>query len=236
MVSKRLWKHANTTISDKICYVTAILTKGDSKRKFYWLLYSVYSSQIYFFYVLYKWYKLWFLCHWFLRNMAQFIKYLYIWHRWMQQCGLTRETGRGGEVSLFRCTNIMCYESPEFNMLCEYIGCVFVKIKCMGYTTIFGVVYRPPNNNMAHFNDAIHGILEKVTGRPFYMYIIPMIHLLPIYFCTNSSWNVRAAICLEGRLSLLALSSVYSLTVEDGSWSTPVVPAQLSVPLQQVEE
>ena len=42
--------------------------------------------------------------------------------------------------------------------------------------------------------------------------------------------------CLEGRLSLLALLSVYSLTVEDGSWSTPMVPAQLSVPLQQVEE
>ena len=40
----------------------------------------------------------------------------------------------------------------------------------------------------------------------------------------------------EGRLSLLALSSVYSLTVEDGSWSTPMVPEQLSVPLQQVEE
>ena len=64
---------------------------------------------------------------------------------------------------------------------------------------------------------------------------VPIIHLLLIYFCTNS-WNARAAICLEGRLSLLALSSVYSLTVEDGSWSTPMVPAQLSVPLQQVEE
>ena len=49
-------------------------------------------------------------------------------------------------------------------------------------------------------------------------------------FCTSSCY-VRAAICLEGRLSLLALSSVYSLTVEDGSWSTPMVPAQLSVPL-----
>ena len=59
---------------------------------------------------------------------------------------------------------------------------------------------------------------------------ILIIHLLPIYFCTSSCY-VRAAICLEGRLSLLALSSVYSLTVEDGSWSTPMVPAQLSVPL-----
>ena len=59
---------------------------------------------------------------------------------------------------------------------------------------------------------------------------ILIIHLLPIYFCTSSCY-IRAAICLKGRLSLLALSSVYSLTVEDGSWSTPMVPAQLSVPL-----
>ena len=51
------------------------------------------------------------------------------------------------------------------------------------------------------------------------------------YILCTSSWCVRAAICLEGRLSLLALSSVYSLTVEDGSWSTRIVPAQLSVPL-----
>ena len=65
---------------------------------------------------------------------------------------------------------------------------------------------------------------------------IPIIHLLPIYFCTNSSWHVTAAKCLEGRLSSLALSSVYSPTVENGSWSTPMVPAQLLVPLQQVEE
>ena len=57
-----------------------------------------------------------------------------------------------------------------------------------------------------------------------------------IYLCTNSSWNVRAAVCPERRLSSLALSSVYSSTVDDGSWSTPMVPAQLSVPLHQVEE
>ena len=79
-----------------------------------------------------------------------------------------------------------------------------------------------------HFSVTIIELLDVISR-------IPMIHLLPIYFCTNS-WNVRAAICLKGRLSLLALSSVYSLTVEDGSWSTPMVPAQLSVPLQQVEE
>ena len=37
---------------------------------------------------------------------------------------------------------------------------------------------------------------------------IPIIHLPPIYFCTNSSWNVRAAICLEGRLSCWHCQSV----------------------------
>ena len=79
-----------------------------------------------------------------------------------------------------------------------------------------------------HFTVAVIKLLNVMSR-------IPIIHLLPTYFCTNS-WNIRAAICLEGRLSLLALSSVYSLTVEDGSWSTPMVPAQLSVPLQQVEE
>ena len=42
-------------------------------------------------------------------------------------------------------------------------------------------------------------------------------------------------ICPERRLSSLTLSSVYSPTVEDGSWSTPMVPAQLPVPLQQVQ-
>ena len=31
-------------------------------------------------------------------------------------------------------------------------------------------------------------------------------------------------------------TSVYSLTVDDGSWSTIMVPAQSCVPLQQVEE
>ena len=75
--------------------------------------------------------------------------------------------------------------------------------------------------------------LSIVVGKHFTVTIIKLpnvisriliIHLLPIYFCTSSCY-VRAAICLEGRLSLLALSSVYSLTVEDGSWSIPMVPA-----------
>ena len=79
------------------------------------------------------------------------------------------------------------------------------------------------------------GRRPNALGRRLNVTWILIIHLLPIYFCT-SSWYVRAAICLEERLSLLALSSVYSLTVEDGSWSTPMVPAQLSVSLQQVEE
>ena len=54
-----------------------------------------------------------------------------------------------------------------------------------------------------HFTVTIIKLLNVISQ-------IPISHLLPIYLCTNS-WNVRVAICLEGRLSLLALSSVYSL-------------------------
>ena len=96
--------------------------------------------------------------------------------------------------------------------------------------TLWTVVITQPQSIVVgkHFTVMIIELLNVISW-------IPIIHLLPIYFCTNS-WNVRAAICLEGLLSLLALSSVYSLTVEDGSWLTPMVPAQLSVALQQVEE
>ena len=94
--------------------------------------------------------------------------------------------------------------------------------------TLWTVVITQPQSIVVgkHFTAMITKLLNVMSR-------IPIIHLLPIYFCT-SSWNVRAAICLEGRLSLLVLLSVYSLTVEDGSWSTPMVPAQLSVPLQCV--
>ena len=96
--------------------------------------------------------------------------------------------------------------------------------------TLWTVVITQPQSIVVgkHFTATMIKLLNVMSR-------IPIIYLLPIYFCT-SSWNVRVAICLEGRLSLLALLSVYSLTVEDGSWSTPMVPAQLSVPLQQVEE
>ena len=83
--------------------------------------------------------------------------------------------------------------------------------------TLWTVVITQPQSIVVgkHFTVTIIKLLNVISR-------IPIIHQLPIYFCTNS-WNVRAAICLEGRLSLLALTSV-SLTVEDGSWSTPMVP------------
>ena len=79
--------------------------------------------------------------------------------------GLTRETGKGGGVSLFICDSIMYCELPEFNMVCEYIECVFVKLNCMGHNFIVGVVYRAPNSNISDFNDSIHDILEKVFNK-----------------------------------------------------------------------
>ena len=64
-----------------------------------------------------------------------------------------------------------------------------------------------------HFTVTIIKLLNVISR-------IPIINLLPIYFCT-SSWNVRAAIRLEGRLLLLAFSSVYSLTWRMGADRLP---------------
>ena len=38
-------------------------------------------------------------------------------------------------------------EMPELTMMHDHIECVFVKINCMDYMLIVGVVYRPPNSN-----------------------------------------------------------------------------------------
>ena len=63
----------------------------------------------------------------------------------------------------------MYCELPEFNMVCKYIECVFVKINCMGHNFIAGVINRPPNSNISDFNDSIHDILEKVSNYPCYI-------------------------------------------------------------------
>ena len=50
-----------------------------------------------------------------------------------------------------------------------HIECVFVKICHMNQTLIVGVVYRPPNNNIADFNDSMHFVLEKIACQPCYI-------------------------------------------------------------------
>ena len=63
----------------------------------------------------------------------------------------------------------MYCELPEFNMVCEYIECVFVKINCMGHNFIVGVLYRPPNSNISYLNDSMYDIVEKVSYYPCYI-------------------------------------------------------------------
>ena len=82
--------------------------------------------------------------------------------------GITRESGKEGGVSLFISDDIVYCELSEFNM-CEYIKCIFIEMNYRAHKMIVGVVYRPPNSNIAHFNNAIHGILEKVANRPCYI-------------------------------------------------------------------
>ena len=80
--------------------------------------------------------------------------------------GLTRESGKGGGVSLFICDKMVYCEMPELTMMCDYIECAFVEINYMDYRFIVGVVYRPPNSNTVDFNDSIQDILEQNCSPP----------------------------------------------------------------------
>ena len=57
----------------------------------------------------------------------------------------------------------------ELTMMHDHIECVFVKINCMDYMLIVGVVYRPSNSNTVDFFYSVHGILVKVTHYPSYI-------------------------------------------------------------------
>ena len=63
----------------------------------------------------------------------------------------------------------MYTELPELCIVQDYIECVFVKICHMNQTLIVGVIYRPPNRNIADFNDCMHFLLEKTACQPCYI-------------------------------------------------------------------
>ena len=83
--------------------------------------------------------------------------------------GLTRESGKGGGVSLFIWDKMVHCEMPELTTMCDCIECVFVEVNYMNYRYIVGVVYRPPNSNTVDFNDSIQDILEKIAHRPCFI-------------------------------------------------------------------
>ena len=83
--------------------------------------------------------------------------------------GLTRFLGTGGGVFLCIAEKFTYTHLFELDIVNDYIECVFAKIHLNGQTSITGVVYRPPNNNIVDFNNTMHSILEKVTQYPCYI-------------------------------------------------------------------
>ena len=83
--------------------------------------------------------------------------------------GLTRQSGKGGGVSLFISDDIVYSEIQELNMVEDHIECIFIKITIRGHTYFIGLVYRPPNSNITEFSNTMHSILDKVASKPCYI-------------------------------------------------------------------
>ena len=74
--------------------------------------------------------------------------------------GLTRQSGKGGGVSLL---------IQELDMIDDHIECIFIKITIRGNTYFMGLVYRPPNSDITEFSNAMHSIIDKVASKPCYI-------------------------------------------------------------------
>ena len=72
--------------------------------------------------------------------------------------GLTRQSGKGGGVSLFISDDIVYSEIQELNMVEDHIACIFIKITIRGHTYFIGLVYRPPNSNITEYTTVIRCI------------------------------------------------------------------------------
>ena len=83
--------------------------------------------------------------------------------------GLTRESGKGGGVSLFIKTRWCIVKCQNLLRCVTILTVFFVEINYMDYRFIVGVVYRPPNSNTLDFNDSIQDILEKIVHHPCYI-------------------------------------------------------------------
>ena len=83
--------------------------------------------------------------------------------------GVTRQSGKGGGVSLFISDDIIYSEIQELDMVEDHIECIFIKITTRGHTYFIGLAYRPPNSNITEFSNTIHSILDKVASKHCYI-------------------------------------------------------------------
>ena len=79
---------------------------------------------------------------------------------------MTRQNGKGGSASLFISDDIVFSELQELSMVQDHIQCIFI---IRGHTYFIGLVYRPPNSNIAEFRNAMHSILDKIASKPCYI-------------------------------------------------------------------
>ena len=81
----------------------------------------------------------------------------------------TRNTRKGGGVSLFVSEKCIYSEMANHCMVNDCIESLFVKITNNGMTFVIGIVYRPPNSDIVQFTETLNDILGEVSHMPCYI-------------------------------------------------------------------
>ena len=78
-------------------------------------------------------------------------------------------TGRCGSVLLFVSEQNVYSEMTELCMVNDYIESLFIKVSNDAMTLVIGLIYRPPNSNIARYTKTLNDILGQVSHMPCYI-------------------------------------------------------------------
>ena len=118
----------------------------------------------------------------YLENITHTISVIGLTETWLKQSNvplygiteynhiaITRSHGKGGGVSLLISDVFVYSELTDMCIVSDYIECVFARIMYNEFSWVIGAIYRPPNSNIAMFNEKLNDILSQVSHMSCYI-------------------------------------------------------------------